>query len=218
MDAIYAPAVVAESRVKSARRTQHERSAASAKLLVAATIELIAEKGFERTTAAEIGERAGYSREMVRHRYGSKEQLLEWLLEHEHKTLLLRPPSGTGNGLEQALEQIRLMRQVADDDPERLRAFFVLCFESVGPIPSLGPWMRDWFSSYQLQLADALRAGKADGSIQPDVDPDTEAQDITYYAAGLCFSFTLHRDASDFASAIDRLHGRLLETWRVPEA
>lgn len=201
--------------MKSVRRTQHERSAESAKLLVAATIELIAEKGFERTTAAEIGERAGYSREMVRHRYGSKEQLLEWLLEHEHKTLLLRPPTGNGTGLEQALEQIWLMRQVADDDAERLRAFFVLCFESVGPIPSLGPWMRDWFASYQRQLADMLRSGRADGSIRPDIEPETESQDVTYYAAGLCFSFTLHRDVSDFASAIDRLYGRLEETWRV---
>jgi AcrR family transcriptional regulator len=162
----YAPAVVAASKAKSARRTQHERSAESAKLLVAATIELIAEKGFERTTAAEIGERAGYSREMVRHRYGSKEQLLEWLLEHENKTLLLRPPSGVGTGLDQALEQIQLMRQVATDDSERLRAFFVLCFEAVGPIPSLGPWMRDWFDAYGRQLADIIRTGQADGSIR----------------------------------------------------
>jgi AcrR family transcriptional regulator len=69
--------------------TQQERSSTSAVLLVAAAIELIAEQGFDKTTAAQIGERAGYSREMVRHRYGSKEQLLEWMLEHEHKQLLL---------------------------------------------------------------------------------------------------------------------------------
>lgn len=209
----YAPAVVAASRAKSARRTQHERSAESAKLLVAATIELIAEKGFERTTAAEIGERAGYSREMVRHRYGSKEQLLEFLLEHENKTLLLRPPSGVGSGLDQALEQIQLTRQVAIDDPERLRAFFVLCFEAVGPIPSLGPWMRDWFDSYGRQLADILRTGQADGSIRSDLDPDTEAKDITYYSSGLCFSYILHNDIDDFVSSIDRLHDRILEMW-----
>ena len=201
--------------MKSARRTQHERSAASAKLLVAATIELIAEKGFERTTAAEIGSRAGYSREMVRHRYGSKEALLEWLLEHEQKSLLLRPPSGEGTGLEQAIEQISLFRQVVDDDPERLRAFFVLCFESVGPIPGLGPWMQDWFASYRCQLADMLRAGREDGSIRMEIDPDTEAQDVTYYAAGLCFSFVLHKDVDDFIAAIDRFYHRVVETWRA---
>ena len=42
-----------------------------------AAIELIGEKGFDTTTAAEIGERAGYSRSMVHARYGSKESLLE---------------------------------------------------------------------------------------------------------------------------------------------
>lgn len=207
--------MVAASKAKTARRTQHERSAESAKLLVAATIELIAEKGFERTTAAEIGERAGYSREMVRHRYGSKEQLLAWLLEHENKTLLLRPPSGAGTGLDQALEQIWLMRQLALDDPERLRAFFVLCFEAVGPIPSLGPWMRDWFDAYGRQLADVLGAGQTDGSIRPELDAEQEAKDITYYASGVCFSYILHDDIEDFVASIDRLHTRVIEMWGI---
>jgi AcrR family transcriptional regulator len=206
---------VTDSTIKPIRRTQHERSAESAQLLVAATIELIAEQGFEKTTAAEIGERAGYSREMVRHRYGSKEQLLEWLLEHEQKTLLLRPPTGGRSGLDEALAQIGLMREVADQNPERLRAFFVLCFEAVGPIPNLGPWMRDWFANYRQQLASALRAGQLDGTVRAAIDPDTEAQDVTYYASGLCFSFTLHRDVLDFAASIDRLHGRLRGLWQV---
>src|SRR4030088_2921349 len=59
------------------RQTQRERSAESAQRLLDAAIELIAEKGFDRTTAAAIGGRAGYSRSMVRARYGSKEALLE---------------------------------------------------------------------------------------------------------------------------------------------
>src|SRR5213076_237185 len=71
------------------RRTQQERVAESAKRLADAAFELIAEKGFERTTAAEIGERAGYSRSMVRDRYGSKEALLESLLASEFEARLL---------------------------------------------------------------------------------------------------------------------------------
>ncbi len=206
---------MSESTIKGARRTQHERSASSAKQLVTAAIELIAEKGFERTTAAEIGERAGYSREMVRHRYGSKEQLLEWLLEHEHKELLLPPPSGGRSGLMEALGQLDRMREVAEDDEERMRAFFVLSFEAVGPIPGLGPWMREWFAAYSQQLADSLRTGQLDGSVRAELDADAEAQDVTYYAAGLCFSFTLHRDATDFVTAINRLRGRLIESWQA---
>jgi AcrR family transcriptional regulator len=56
--------------------TQAERVAASDKALLAAAIELIAERGYERTTLALIGERAGYSRGLVTQRFGSKEKLL----------------------------------------------------------------------------------------------------------------------------------------------
>ncbi|WP_347338882.1 helix-turn-helix domain-containing protein [Mycolicibacterium sp. P9-64] len=45
----------------------------SSRRLAEAAIELIAEKGFSNTTAQEIGIRAGYSRAMVRERFGSKE-------------------------------------------------------------------------------------------------------------------------------------------------
>jgi len=54
-----------------------------------AAIELIAEKGIARTSAAEISEHAGYSRSMVPFRYGSKEALLETLLREEYETPLL---------------------------------------------------------------------------------------------------------------------------------
>ena len=199
----------------STRRSQRERSTASAKSLVAAAIELIAEQGFEKTTAAQIGERAGYSREMVRHRYGSKERLLEVLLEEEQKNLLLQPPVEHLTGLEAAVAQINLMGQVATEDPDQLLAFLVLCFEAVGPIPSLGSWMRNWFADYNRQLAQALRAGQRDGSVRADIDAETEATDVTYFASGLCFSFVLHRELAEFVAAIQRLDRRLREGWQI---
>ncbi|KAA0080284.1 TetR/AcrR family transcriptional regulator [Mycolicibacterium sp. P9-64] len=55
------------------RRSQRERVEESSRRLAEAAIELIAEKGFSNTTAQEIGIRAGYSRAMVRERFGSKE-------------------------------------------------------------------------------------------------------------------------------------------------
>jgi AcrR family transcriptional regulator len=199
----------------SARRTQRERSTASAKSLIAAAIELIAEQGFERTTAAQIGERAGYSREMVRHRYGSKERLLEVLLEEEHSNLLLLAPEAqAGTGRERALAQVGQWREVAQREPEQLLAFLVLCFEAVGPIPNLGPWMRDWFASYREQLAAALHDGITDGSVRPDLDAPTEATDVAYYGIGLCFSFVLHRELAEFVAAFERLDGRLRENWQ----
>ena len=51
-------------------------------------MELIAEKGWEATTAAEIGRRAGYSRAMVHARYGSKDAILETLFATEYENKL----------------------------------------------------------------------------------------------------------------------------------
>ena len=61
--------------------TQPERVELSTRKLVAAAAELIVEKGWEATTAAEIGRRAGYSRAMVHARFGAKDVLLIALLD-----------------------------------------------------------------------------------------------------------------------------------------
>ena len=60
--------------------TQPERVELSNRRLLHAAAELIVEKGWEATTAAEIGRRAGYSRAMVHARYGSKDAILEAFL------------------------------------------------------------------------------------------------------------------------------------------
>ena len=57
--------------------TQPQRVEQSSRRLLQAAAELIVEKGWEATTAAEIGRRAGYSRAMVHARYGSKDAILE---------------------------------------------------------------------------------------------------------------------------------------------
>ena len=56
--------------------TQAERVATSDRALIDAAIELIAERGYDRSTLAAIGEQAGYSRGLVTQRSGNKENLL----------------------------------------------------------------------------------------------------------------------------------------------
>ena len=95
--------------------TQAERSAESTQRLLASAITLIAERGFQRTTAAEIGERAGYSRAMVRARYGTKEALLESLLHREFEPMFLRAQVNPDNGLETVLGRLdHLARQATE--------------------------------------------------------------------------------------------------------
>lgn len=66
----------------SSRRTQAERREHSEKKILLAAMELIAEKGAYAVTLAEIGEKAGFSRGLPAHKYGSKSNLLKALAKH----------------------------------------------------------------------------------------------------------------------------------------
>lgn len=64
-----------------ARRSHAERTAETRARLLEAVVASIAEKGFQKTTAAEIGRRAGVTWGAVQHHFGGKEGILEAVLE-----------------------------------------------------------------------------------------------------------------------------------------
>lgn len=63
-----------------ARRSHAERTAETRAKVLAAVVESIAERGFQRTTAAEITRRAGVSWGAVQHHFGDKEGILDAVL------------------------------------------------------------------------------------------------------------------------------------------
>jgi AcrR family transcriptional regulator len=188
-------------------RSQQVRAVESTRRLLDAAIELIAEKGFERTTAIEIGERAGYSRSMVRFRYGSKEALLESLLRNEYEPLLLAAAPEGLDGLGRALNALSRICTAAQTQPALLRAFFTVCFETVGPIEQLRPWLTDWLSRFEAEVRSGLREGIQDGSVDAHVHPELEAQRSVAVGLGVGFRWTLEpsRDfVGEWTDYIDR--------------
>src|SRR5947209_1778026 len=61
------------------RRTQQQRRDQAEAALLNAAAELIVEDGVHSLTLARVGERAGYSRGLVTHYFGSKQALLQRL-------------------------------------------------------------------------------------------------------------------------------------------
>ena len=57
------------------RLTQADRSALSERRTLEAAVQLMGERGYEKTTLAAIGEAAGYSRGLATHHFGSKADL-----------------------------------------------------------------------------------------------------------------------------------------------
>src|SRR5258706_14432846 len=70
------------------RRTQAERRAGTRALLLEATVECLAERGYAGTTTTEVARRAGLSRGAQLHHFGTKTDLVTAAVEHLHQVLL----------------------------------------------------------------------------------------------------------------------------------
>lgn len=147
---------------------------------------LIVEKGWEATTAAEIGRRAGYSRTMVHARYGGKDAILEDFADL-YISLLNPDPDPASTGLAQVLAHIDRIRDLYAKDPEVLRAMFVANFEALKTTSPLRERVNSHLSAAVRKLTASLRKGMRDGSIRPDIDVAGTAADITGAAFGAAF-------------------------------
>lgn len=185
--------------------TQAQRKAQSARGLVSAAVELIAEHGWDKSSNAEISRRAGYSATMVNARYGSRDGLLRALLEdYGARFEFAGPPRDSG--LEELLERIEILRRQVTSDPVTLRAFLMLCFEAVGPSATHRAWIEDWFADYVEGLTRIIKRGQQDGSIRRDIDARREAQFFLDAGTGICYSWML--------SAGERADSQLVELRR----
>ena len=148
---------------------------------------------------------------MVRDRYGSKEALLETLLDSEFGPRLL--PSlrreRTGTGLERVLGQLDDLLAAVEESPEIMRAMIVLSFEAPGPAGTVGPWMTKLIAGFEDEMVAHLKAGAEDRSVRKDVDFAFEAQHYVSYGIGLCYRWVLNPGEFDFARAIKDWRERL---------
>ncbi|MCQ4359959.1 MULTISPECIES: TetR/AcrR family transcriptional regulator [Mycobacterium] len=191
------------------RKTQQERVEESARRLMDAAIELFAERGYEQTSVAEIGLRAGYSRAMVRERYGSKEALLNALIKSQYEDRLMAPTAEGATALEGIFERIDRLESLRARDARLLRALYVLEFEAVGPVPALRPHIAGWFAWVQSNTVKALLQGQSDGSVKATIDVDDEAEQFVLTAIGIAYRWSLEGDAFDHAEALARWKSRL---------
>ncbi len=200
------------SATKRRARTNQERVEESTVALIASAIRLFAQQGYERTTAAEIGINAGFNRNMVRDRYGSKEALLQSVFETFAGLLLpaVRRDRG-GSGLDRVVSQLDDLLHAVEREPETMRAMIVLTFETPAALQSFAGWFDRLIADYEDELAEHLAAGKADGSVRSDIDPGREAEVFVSYAIGLCFRWALRRGNYDFPAEIKAWRARLVE-------
>ena len=197
------------------RLTQAERTARTRARLLDASFELIAERGYRQASLAAIGERAGYSRGVVNHCFGSKAALLGELVEemlHRWDHSRLRPRVGDRVGADALCAAIDDVREQAHETPTDLKAFYLLLFEALGPLPELQPRFAELHARIRTGSAHWIRAGIEAGTVRRDVDPDAQAALFSATFRGAMYQWLLDPERFDLDGVLDEFKRNVRRT------
>ncbi len=195
------------------RRTQEERSAHSESGLLKAALELIAERGFRASSLQAIGERAGYSRGLVSHRFGSKEGLLRQLVTRMLErwgTDVRGPAVGSRVGVEALAAIARVHRKAIEETPDGVRALYMLLFESLVDMPELRREMARLDRQLREGTERSLRAGVKTGMIRADVDVPAQAALFLGSLRGITLQWLIDPNALDLKRVYEGLEASLV--------
>lgn len=174
------------------RRTQQERKAESERAIILAALNLFAKQGYMRTTLNEIGKAAGYTGGLVSHRFGSKERLLQAVLNHI-RTRFLDDQLGSAITTESAEESLRNYIEIYINEVTvregRIRALYVIMGEALGAVPEIRKDIAELNKRARNRLAGIIQRGIASGEFRNDVNPDTSAMLVMGILRGVVLQY-----------------------------
>ena len=191
------------------RRTQQQRRERTEAALLAAARQLIVESGVRSLTLARVGERAGYSRGIVTHHFGSKQALLGAVARASQSGFVPGiadlPP-----GLERLLSLIEgyIGRLGADDSPSRA---FLLLWAEAATAPELTVIFRERDEWFRVGLQADILAGIKAGTIRSTVDPG----DISVAILGQLRGIGMQGLLAPGAVNAGRLSAAIAAYWRA---
>jgi AcrR family transcriptional regulator len=150
--------------------------------VVAAATALIAEHGSRALTLAEVGEAAGYSRGIVSHHFGSRENLLRAVMRDAQAFNLPDPGESAGAWLADTVRAY--LKNVTNQRPAA-RAFLQMWGEAIAADPVLMPLYAEQDARFRRLLADKVHEGIRDGSVRADVDPEAMAVSLLGLLRGI---------------------------------
>jgi AcrR family transcriptional regulator len=180
--------------VSELRRTQGERRTEAERRLLAAAAELIAEVGPSGITLANVGERAGYSRGLATHHFGSKGAMMQRLVDSVtygfREQVFVESPSDTV--LDQALGLVRAyFHELAQARPAN-RARLVLWADAVATgTPDIRSAMLASDRAFREELAKRIQRGQATGEFAGSLDPRAAATVIIGMLRGVALQSML---------------------------
>lgn len=162
-----------EEHVAPPRRTQQQRRADTEQRVLDAALELIADGGTRSMTLGRVGELAGYSRGIVNHQFGSKDELLRRAARYAQSAV--PPPDPQLHGLERLLALVDHYIEYISALETAGRAFLTMWAEAVAAEPIVRDVYIERDASFRALIAEIVAEGIADGSIRSDVDAEALA-------------------------------------------
>ncbi len=170
-----------------ARRTQAERREESGRDLLQAAIRVVADEGVSAATFEAIGRRAGKSRGLVTQRFGSKQALIEAVIQHLHdrqEQMLSELGIDAMPGFEAVLTYVDRYLQDLSRQGEG-RAYFMLLASAVAEATELRAAFAAEHERIERRLEALVRRGQDEGDIRREIDPDAAALMIGSLLLGL---------------------------------
>ncbi|MEM7097617.1 MAG: TetR/AcrR family transcriptional regulator [Pseudomonadota bacterium] len=169
-------------------RTQEERREMSEKQMLKAAIRLFAKQGYLKTTLTEVGREAGYTAGLVSHKFGSKEGLLQAVVEHISERFL-NDQLGSAIQEESANQSLNNYIEIYLTEVSLragpMRALYAIMGEAVGSVPEIRQSIADLNSGARGRLKDIIQRGINQEEFNPDIDVEAAAALIIGALRGL---------------------------------
>ncbi len=176
------------------RRRQAERTALSDMKLTEAAIGLMVQHGIQGTTLQAVGEKAGYSRGLATHRFGSKAGLFGKVLEVASADWLgrMQEAVGTRVGVDALCAATDAAERFFIERPDEVRAMYLLWFLSIDPSADYKANLANVHNAQRRDAASWIRAAQKTGAIDKALDPARVAEQYAASMAGIAYQWLVN--------------------------
>ncbi|CAM5646587.1 TetR/AcrR family transcriptional regulator [Streptomyces pilosus] len=171
--------------------------------MVDAAIELFARHGVRGTGVAAVAERAGTTPSAVIHHFGSKDGLVQAVLQEADRRALerLSVPVNAEPTLEQALDWlVRDAEHTAVAERDLAALHTTLTAENLGPGSALHTWFLNRGRALRTHLAALFARAAADGSAPAGVAPEVLAAEAAAFLEGVHLLWLLDPEQIDLVA------------------
>lgn len=200
---------------RAPRRTQQDRREESDARIIAAAIELFAERGYQGTSLIQVGAAAGYTGALISSRFGSKQGLLQAVMAHvldrfrlDEQTARMTPDGRPADALMR--EFIAAYMHDVAARQSRMRALHVIVGEALGGLTEIHAEVVNVNHVFRRRVAAYVAYGVETGAFRKDMDIDQAAILIVGLLRGVTSQFLAEPNDVDLDDIVPALQAAAL--------